>query len=200
MIETPAPPHASAEPIASIELRDLVVAQLDRFCCHHGDRLGRVLWDRALSDFALITAERIDADVAVWFAENGSLAPVFNGPRAESLVDRYSCPLGSGILGQAYVMEQSFGGEADPEGGFLLDPEMDRLLGIRTVSHLVTPLYFGASLRGVVSASRFVEASQTTGAVPAPFDENDVLRFECLVAALGRLFDERIFARSFELQ
>lgn len=202
MMEPDLTEELSHETSASLETRDLVAAELDRFCSRYGDRLGAFLWEGRFSDFALIAAELVEGDIAVWFAEEGALVPVFNGPRSDRLYGKYAASFRSGILGQSFAMEQSFGGSGDgiDEDASLLDPGMDRHLGIRTVSFLATPLYFGASLRGVVSVIRFVEANSTSPTAPIPFDQAETQRFECLVDALGRLFDERIFAKCFGIR
>lgn len=193
--------QSNGEPSASPQNRDLVTSRLDHFCNGHGDRLGRFLWERSLSDFALIISELVDGDVAVWMAEKGRLIPVFNGPKAERLERGYTAAINGGLLGQAFTYEQSFGGSSSAgSDDFILDAEMERRLGIRIVSLLATPLYFGAAARGVVSATRFVETAVSPARTPPPFDENETLRFEILVGAIGRLLDERIFSKCFGIR
>jgi hypothetical protein len=192
----------------SEDLRERVEERRSRFFEHHGDSLGRRLWNDDFRDFAVVAADQVEADIAVWMCEvsegESLLVPVYNGPRAESLVGRYRAPLQPkngtpGFLARAFCLEQSGGGGVEGESERIFDPEVERLLGIRSTHFLAAPLYFGEKLRGVVSAVRFVDALDTAASAPPPFTPGDTLRFEKFVTWMGRLYDELIFTRTFEL-
>lgn len=190
------------------DLREQVEVRLERFFRYHGDRLGVRLWNDDLRDFAVVAADQIGADLGVWICEdsaaNPALVPVYNGPRAESLVGRYRAFLNPkegppGFLARTYQLDLSGGGATENEEERAFDPEMERLLGIRSACYLAAPLCFGGDKRGVVSALRFVDAADHGAPEPPPFAPEDMLRFEKFVTWMGRLYDELIFNRAFEL-
>ena len=190
------------EPIALEPLREKVVNQLDAFTEFHGAELGKKLWTPHLKDVALITAHSINADVAIWISDGENLVPIFNGPKAESLIDeddkpRHVQPLSAGIISTVHATEQTHAeSDVDEAGG--QDKTVDKMLGIKTCSLVAAPLYFGAQLRGVASAFRFIDdPSENPQPRPEPFADDEIFRFETMTSTIGRLFEEELFARIF---
>ena len=172
------------DPIMSTELRERIVSFLDTFSDAYGSELASQLWSDDMRDASLTCAAVINADVAIWNADDTELAPIFNGPRAESLVGKITQPLNKGIISMVYATEQTFS-TSDVRESKDHDPEVDQLIGIESCHLLASPLYFGAALRGVVSSVRFIDVIENDPKIPPAFSEQDVTTFETMVRVLG---------------
>ncbi|MEI8289302.1 MAG: hypothetical protein WCH99_07500 [Verrucomicrobiota bacterium] len=131
---------------------------------------------------------------SVWLLDDAkeNLVNVFNnGPDAAKLMG-FLQPLKAGIVSLVCWSEQSFL-ENDVFKNSNHDKTVDKLVGKRTNSMIVEPLYYAKRCRGVVSAVQLVPATEALAGSPG-FSEKNAECIKFAAELLGRLIDFKLLS------
>ncbi len=137
------------------------------------------------SSFELINA----SEGSIWLHDGNEncLVIAFNtGPNSGQLVGKFKQPLTAGIVSMVFSSEQSFV-ENDVYKNSQHDKNLDSMLRHRTQSMIVTPMYFLAGCRGVISCVQLQGPEKTERL--RGFSEHDLVMVRHAAGVLGKLVD-----------
>lgn len=141
---------------------------------------------------ALAAAQAHEGSVWLLDETRTHLVPRFNsGPHAARFVGRFRQNLREGMISMVVATEQPICENAVHQNQ-QQDKTLDHQLALVTCAMLAVPFYFGAELRGVISAVQL----KPTAAAPEPpgFTAENLETLQLGAAVLGRMVDHQLLS------
>ena len=129
----------------------------------------------------------------LWIADREEeflVAAFNNGPQSEKFVGKFRQSLGAGIISMVYASSNPYC-ENEVYHSRDQDGTLDGNLGVLTCAMIAVPLYFGAAVRGVISAVKLKPADSDEPDPPG-FTGLDAQDLGDLSIVTGRLIDHRL--------